>query len=496
MSIKLTWQSRCLRPALDKPAADQYTAIYRWFVGQVQRKQQAAIAASADQVTSMGTLLIANALTINEGLALHQDVLIRDNRIETIAGDLAGRDADRVIDAQGKILMPGMIDDQVHFRQPGLTHKGDIGSESRAAVVGGITSYMEMPNTSPPTTTIEHLEEKHRIAEQHSLANFSFYLGGANDNIETIKRLDPRTSCGVKVFMGASTGNLLVDDPRALEQIFTHSPVIVATHCEDSPTIDANTRRFQAIHGHDIPMVLHPAIRSEEACYRSTSLAIDLARQCNTRLHVLHLSTARELQLFSSQPLDEKRITAEVCVHHLHFTGTDYSKKGTLIKCNPAIKTGADRAGLLSALQDGRIDVVGTDHAPHTLPEKQRPYLEAPSGLPLVQHALVSLLEHVHDGVLSLEQAVEKFAHGPARLFEVKERGYLREGYWADLVLVDMQQPSVVDEQPVLYRCGWTPFAGHTFRSSIQATIVSGHLAYVDGQIDPTVSGMRLEFDR
>ncbi len=444
----------------------------------------------------MATLLIVNALTINEGAALYQDVLIRDSRIEILGHDLAGRDADRVIDAQGKVLMPGMIDDQVHFRQPGLTHKGDIGSESRAAVAGGITSYMEMPNTAPPTTTIDRLEEKHHIAAQHSMANYSFYLGGANDNIATIKRLDPLASCGVKVFMGASTGNLLVDDPRALEQIFTHSPVIVATHCEDSPTIDENIRQYHAIHGQDIPMTLHPVIRSEEACYRSTALAVDLANRCHTRLHVLHLSTARELALFSAKPLDEKRITAEACVHHLHFSENDYAEKGTLIKCNPAIKTAADRAGLLQALQDGRIDVVGTDHAPHTLSEKERPYLEAPSGLPLVQHALVSLLEHVHDGLLTLEQAVEKTAHGPARLFEVKERGYLREGYWADLVVVDMQQPCAVDAQPVLYRCGWTPFAGRTFRSSVIATIVSGHLAYMNGQFDDRLTGMRLEFDR
>ena len=446
--------------------------------------------------TTMATLLITNALTINEGLSLHQDVLIRNGRIEAIAGNLGGRDADRIIDAEGRVLMPGMIDDQVHFRQPGLTHKGDIASESRAAVAGGITSYMEMPNTSPPTTTIEHLEEKYRIAGEASFANYSFYLGGANDNIEIIKRIDPLQSCGVKVFMGASTGNLLVDDPRALEQIFSHSPVIVATHCEDSPTIDENTRRFRAIHGKDIPMTLHPAIRSEKACYRSTALAVDLAKRCGTRLHVLHLSTAKELELLSPQPLDDKRITAEVCVHHLHFSGIDYGDKGTLIKCNPAIKTDADRHGLLAALQDGRIDVVGTDHAPHTLAEKQRPYLEAPSGLPLVQHALVCLLEHVQNGMLTLEQAVEKTAHGPARLFDVKERGYLREGYWADLVLVDMQTPTVVDAQPVLYRCGWTPFAKCTFQSRVIATIVSGHLAYLDGEIDPTPAGMRLEFDR
>jgi dihydroorotase len=444
----------------------------------------------------MTSILITNAMTVNEGVSICQDVLIRDGRIEAIAKNLSGKQTDRVIDAGGQVLLPGMIDDQVHFREPGLSHKGDIGSESRAAVAGGITSYMEMPNTSPPTTSIDRLAEKYRIAGKTSFANYSFYLGGANDNIETVKRLDPKQACGVKVFMGSSTGNMLVDDPTALEQIFTHSPVIVATHCEDNSIIEENIRRFQIIHGEDIPIALHPAIRSEEACYRSTALAVELARQCHTRLHVLHLSTAKELDLFSDNPLDEKRITAEVCVHHLFFAGTDYRDKGTLIKCNPAIKTEMDRAVLLAALGSGKIDVVGTDHAPHTLAEKQQPYLRSPAGLPLVQHALVSLLEHVHGGLLTLAQVVEKTAHGPARLFDVKERGYLREGYWADLVLVDMHQSSVVDDQEIYYRCAWTPFAGRTFRSRVVATIVSGHLAYMDGMLDPHPAGQRLEFDR
>ncbi len=444
----------------------------------------------------MTTILIENALLVNEGASTSQDLLIRNGRIDAIGGNLSGRQVDRIVDASGCALFPGMIDDQVHFREPGLTHKGDIGSESRAAVAGGITSYMEMPNTSPPTTTIDLLEEKHRIARKTSFANYSFYLGGANDNIEAVKMLDPKQACGVKVFMGASTGNMLVDDPDVLEQIFTHCPTIVATHCEDSPTIEENTRRFQAIHGEDIPITLHPAIRSEAACYRSTALAVELARRCNTRLHILHLSTAKELALLSSMPLDQKRITAEVCVHHLLFSSTDYREKGTLIKCNPAIKTEVDRRQLLAALQEGTIDVVGTDHAPHTLAEKQQSYLRAPSGLPLVQHAFVSLLEHVHDGVLSLEQVVEKTAHGPARLFDVKERGYLREGYWADLVLVDLKRPSVVDDQPVHYHCGWTPFAGRTFRSTVIATFVSGHLAFIDGKIDAAPKGKRLDFER
>ena len=444
----------------------------------------------------MPTMLIANALTVNEGTSIHQDVYIRNGRIEAIAKDLSGKPTDRVIDANGRALLPGMIDDQVHFREPGLTHKGDIASESRAAVAGGITSYMEMPNTFPPTTTIDRLNEKFRIAAETSYANFSFYLGGANDNLETVKRLDPLAACGVKVFMGSSTGNLLVDDPGALEQIFIHSPVIVATHCEDNVTIEENTRRFQIIHGDDIPIALHPAIRSEEACYRSTALAVELARRCHTRLHVLHLSTARELDLFTDGTVEEKRITAEVCVHHLYFAGTDYGQKGTLIKCNPAIKTEKDRDGLLAALASGRIDVVGTDHAPHTLAEKQQPYLRSPSGLPLAQHALVSLLEKVHDGGLTLSQVVERTAHAPARLFEVKERGYLREGYWADLVLVDMHHPTVVDDETVHYRCAWTPFSGRRFRSRIGATIVSGHPAFLGGQLDPAPKGRRLEFTR
>jgi dihydroorotase len=444
----------------------------------------------------MASILITNALTVNEGSSNHQDLLIRSGRIDAIGGDLSGKRADRVVDADGCMLFPGMIDDQVHFREPGLTHKGDIRSESRAAVAGGITSYMEMPNTSPPTTTIDLLEEKHHIARGASFANYSFYLGAANDNIEAVKMLDPKQACGVKVFMGASTGNMLVDNPDTLEQIFTHSPTIVATHCEDSPTIAENTRLFRAIYGENIPIALHPAIRSEAACYMSTALAVDLARRCNTRLHVLHLSTAKELALLSSMPLEAKRISAEVCVHHLRFSETDYRDKGSLIKCNPAIKTEADRRRLLAALQEETIDVVGTDHAPHTLAEKQQSYLSAPSGLPLVQHAFVSLLEHVHDGALTVEQVAQKTAHNPARLFDVKERGYLREGYWADLVIVDLKQPTVVDEQPVHYRCGWTPFAGCTFRSRIAATFVGGHLAYLDGKIDPQPAGIRLEFDR
>jgi dihydroorotase len=444
----------------------------------------------------MASILIANALTVNEGAAVHQDLLIRNGRINAIGRNLTAKAADRVIDAEGRALLPGMIDEHVHFRQPGLTHKGDIASESRAAVAGGITSFMEMPNTLPPTTTRARLTEKVRIAGRTSFGNYAFYLGGANDSVEEVKRLLPTEACGVKVFMGASTGNMLVDDPDGLEQIFTHSPVIVAAHCEHSPTIAENTRRYQAVHGDNIPMALHPAIRSEAACYRSTALAVELARRCHTRLHVLHLSTARELALFAATPLESKRITAEVCVHHLLFSADDYRDKGSLIKCNPAIKTEMDRRQLLAGLKEGTIDAVGTDHAPHTLAEKQQPYLKAPSGLPMVQHALISLLEHVHDGILTLEEVVQKTAHAPARLFDVKERGFLREGYWADLVLVDLKRPTVVDNQPIRYHCGWTPVAGRTFRSSITTVFVNGHVAFMDGEIDPKPAGMRLEFDR
>ena len=444
----------------------------------------------------MLSFLITNALMVNDGRSAVRDLRIQNGRITAIGNMLSAERADRVIDADGRHLLPGMIDDQVHFRQPGLIHKGDIESESRAAVAGGITSFMEMPNTMPPTTTLERLDEKFGLAAKRAYANYSFYLGGANDNIETVKTLDPKSACGVKVFMGSSTGNMRVDDPEALEAIFTHSPVIVATHCEHDPTIEENTRKVQAIHGDDIPVELHPQIRSEAACYRSTALAVELARACKTRLHVLHLSTAKELALFADRPMDEKRITAEACVHHLFFSDADYPEKGTRIKCNPAIKTDVDRVCLVAALKAGIIDVVGTDHAPHTLSEKNQSYLKAPSGLPLVQHALVSLLEQVHDNVLTIETVVERTAHAPARLFDVKDRGYLREGYWADLVLVDMNRPTAVDAQPVLYRCGWTPFAGRTFRSTIVATMVSGHLAYTGGVVDPQPAGKRLEFDR
>ncbi len=444
----------------------------------------------------MESILIVNAAIVSDGDIATGDVYIKAGRIAQIGPDLGSRAADLLIDAQGLVLLPGMIDDQVHFREPGLTHKGDLVSESRAAVAGGITSYMEMPNTNPPTTTADRLESKFQSAHGRSFANYSFYLGATNDNLEKIKALDPLKSCGVKVFMGSSTGNLLVDDSNALEGIFAHSPVIVATHCEDDTLIDANARHCRQKYGEDVPMSEHPRIRSEEACYRSTRQAVELARRHGTRLHILHLTTARELSLLSDRSTDEKRITAEACVHHLFFDETAYPSKGTLIKCNPAIKSPADRQALLQAVSDGRIDVVATDHAPHTLEEKQRTYFQSPAGLPLVQHALVCLLEHYHDGRLSLPLIAEKTAHAPARLFQLKDRGYIREGYWADLTLVDTNRPYRVDEQPVFARCGWTPFEGATFRSSIDTTIVSGRLAYRNGRMDPMPAGLRLTFDR
>lgn len=444
----------------------------------------------------MQRILIRNALIVTDGTTRTGDVLIQNGRIQKIGGDLAGSSADIRLDAEGKALLPGLIDDQVHFREPGMTRKGDIFTESRAAAAGGITSYMEMPNTKPAATTSRLLEEKFGAAAGRSFANYSFYLGATNENIDEIKALDPLKSCGIKVFMGSSTGDLLVDDPRSLENIFAQAPAVVATHCEDDPTIQANAQAFRSRFGENVPMTAHPKIRSEEACLKSSSLAVELAQKYGTQLHILHLTTAAELALLSNRPLQEKRITAEVCVHHLFFDESYYPAKGTRIKCNPAIKTAADRKALLQAVADNRIDVIASDHAPHTLAEKQAPYFKAPSGLPLVQHALIGLLEHYHDGLFSLPLVAEKTAHAPARLFQLKERGYIREGYWADLTLVDLNRTFEVDANPIFYKCGWSPFDGCTFRSTIEATIVSGHLAYHKDTVHPTAAGMRLEFER
>ncbi len=442
------------------------------------------------------TLLILNARIVNEGAITPGDILIRNGRIETIGTDLAARQADTIIDAAGKVLLPGMIDDQVHFREPGLTHKGDIATESRAAVAGGITSFMEMPNPSPTTTSMAALEDKLNRAAQTACANYAFYFGATNTNLEAVKTVDPRRTCGIKVFMGASTGDMLVDDPAVLEGIFAHAPVMVATHCEDTPTIMHNEAHYRARFGEAVPFDFHPEIRSREACLKSSSLAIDLARRLGTRLHVLHLTTADELTLFEAGPPDTKQITAEVCVHHLFFARPDYASRGADIKCNPAIKEESDRAALVQAVVDGRIDVIATDHAPHTREEKSQTYFKAPSGLPLVQYALPALLERYHDGHFSLPLIVEKTSHAVARLFGIHDRGYIREGYWADLVLVDLERPAPVSDRHVLAKCGWTPFDGLTLRSAVDTTIVNGQIAYREGQVTPVCRGRALAFSR
>lgn len=444
----------------------------------------------------MKDTLILNARMVSDGRITEGDLLIRDGRIEQADGDLSAKPAGLIMDVEGKVLLPGMIDDQVHFREPGITHKGDMHSESRAAVAGGITSFMDMPNTRPQSVTLEALEQKYRLAAEKSLANYAFYLGATNDNIDVIRALDPKQACGIKIFMGASTGNMLVDKEETLEAIFRDAPVLVATHCEDTPIIQANEQAFREQFGDDVPLECHPEIRSEEACYRSSSFAVELAGRLGTRLHVLHLSTARELKLFQTGALDNKRITAEACVHHLYFDASDYEQKGTFIKCNPAIKSQVDRDGIRKALLDGRIDVIGTDHAPHTLNEKCNSYFNAPAGLPLVQHALPMVLELYHEGLLSLELVVEKTSHGPARLFDIQERGYIREGYWADLVLVDLESRYRVERKDVLYKCGWSPVEGRIFNSTIDATFVNGRRVYHRGAFDEDFRGKRLEFDR
>jgi dihydroorotase len=440
-----------------------------------------------------GSLLIKNARIVNEGRIDDRDVLISAGRVERIDTAISTDGHRQVLDATGRYLLPGFIDDQVHFREPGLTHKGDMATESAAAVAGGITSFMEMPNVNPPTTNREALADKYQRATGRSRANFAFYLGATNENLEEIQRLTPAETCGVKVFMGASTGNMLVDAPAILEQIFADAPVIVATHCEDSPTIHANEQKFRDKYGEDVPMSAHPEIRSAEACYKSSSLAVDLARRHGTRLHVLHLTTARELELFDDGPLEDKSITAEVCAHHLFFDESSYEELGTLIKCNPAIKTRADREALLAALISGRIDVIATDHAPHTLEEKKQSYFDAPAGLPYAQQSLLTLLEHYSDGVLPLELIVQKTSHAVAELFGIRDRGYIREGYWADLVLVDPEVETVVTPDSLFSKCGWSPFDGFRFRSSIAATLVNGVIVYEGGALTEAIPGQRLE---
>ncbi len=444
----------------------------------------------------MSTILIKSATIVNENKQFVADVLVKNGFIERIDQHIDAR-ADKEINAEGLYLLPGCIDDQVHFREPGLTHKANIYTESRAAVAGGITSFMEMPNTVPNTLTQQLLEDKYRIGAQTSLANYSFFMGASNDNLDEVLKTDIKNVCGIKVFMGSSTGNMLVDNPNTLENIFAQSPMLVATHCEDEATIRKNLEHYKQLYGEDIPVTMHPIIRSEEACYLSSSMAVELAKKHDTRLHILHISTEKETHLFDNTiPLKDKKITAEACVHHLWFTDKDYETKGNLIKWNPAVKTEHDRDGILKAVLEGRIDVIATDHAPHTIEEKAQSYLKAPSGGPLVQHALPAILELHHQGKISLEQIAEKMAHNVATCFQIEKRGFIREGYWADLALVNLNSPWQVSTDNILYKCKWSPFEGTTFNSKIVCTIVSGNIAWNNGNLIEGTSGKRLSFNR
>ena len=439
--------------------------------------------------------ILKNGVLVNEGRKTEADILIKNGKIEKIGTSLTEVDAE-IIDVKGSFILPGCIDDQVHFREPGLTHKASIYSESRAAVAGGITSYMEMPNTVPNATTQELLQDKYDIASKNSLANFSFFMGATNDNLEEVLKTDPKRVCGIKVFMGSSTGNMLVDNKETLEGLFSNVSMLIATHCEDEQTIQRNLQDAKEKYGENIPIEQHPVIRNEEACYLSSSLAVSLAKKHNARLHVLHISTAKETTLFDAEtPLAKKNITAEACVHHLWFTEDDYSTFGTKIKWNPAVKSKSDREGIWAALLDNRIDVVATDHAPHTLEEKNNNYLNAPSGGPLVQHALLSMFEHAKNGKISIERIVEKMAHNPAILFRIEKRGFLREGYFADLVVVKPEAGEVVAKENILYQCQWSPFEGTKFSYSIDKTFVNGSLVYDRGQIIEAGIGNRLSFN-
>ncbi len=445
----------------------------------------------------MATTLIKNALLVNEGKIYHADVLIKDNLIEKIDTNGIAMQADEVIDAFGMYMLPGVIDDQVHFREPGLTNKGEIYTEAKAAIAGGVTSYMEMPNTSPSATTIDLLEQKYTRAAECSLANYSFFMGTTNTNLDELLKVDETKVCGVKIFMGSSTGDMLVDNPDALDAIFRNVKTLIATHCEDDPMIKANAERIKQQFGENITAEFHPKIRSAEACYASSSFAVSLAKKHNTRLHILHISTAKELELFRNDiPLSQKRITAEACVHHLWFSDTDYASKGNYIKWNPAVKTATDRDAIFNAVLDGRIDVVATDHAPHTIDEKDQSYLKAPSGGPLVQHSLNAMLEFYHQGKISLETIVQKMSHNVAEMFEIDRRGFIREGYYADLVLVDLKKSYTVSKDNILYKCGWSPFEGQTFHSVVAHTFVNGNHAYNNGTFNESKKGMRLMFNR
>lgn len=442
----------------------------------------------------MKSILIKNTFVVNKGKIKTRDVFVKNGRIDKIAKSI-GKKADIEINGEGKYLIPGIIDDQVHFREPGLTHKSNLYTEPRAAVAGGVTSFMEMPNTKPATLTQKLLEDKYKIASKKSLANYSFFMGASNDNIEEVLKTNAKKVCGVKVFMGSSTGNMLVDDEKTLQKLFSKVPMLIATHCEDEATIRTNALAHREKYGMDIPIKMHPIIRSVEGCLKSSTLAVNLAKEYNTRLHILHISTKDELDLFTNKiPLAKKRITAEVCVHHLYFNSKDYDKYGTKIKCNPAIKAKSHQKSLLPALLDNRLDIIATDHAPHTFDEKSNSYFQAPSGVPLVQHSLNMMLDFYHKGHISLEKIVEKMCHAPAICFNVKERGFIEEGYWADLALVDLDKKWEVKKKNIHYKCNWSPFEGQEFKGKVTHTIVSGHLAYEKGVFNESKQGERLLF--
>ncbi|HYG39278.1 MAG TPA: dihydroorotase [Cytophagales bacterium] len=445
----------------------------------------------------MKTTLITNANIVNDGKQFISDVFIKAGKIEKIDSNLSGQNAAIVIDAKGKHLIPGIIDDQVHFREPGLTHKANIYSEAKAAVAGGVTSFMEMPNTVPNALTQKLLEDKYAIASQTALANYSFYMGASNDNLEEVLKTDKSKVCGVKIFMGSSTGNMLVDSSEVLERLFKNVDVLIATHCEDEMTIRNNVQRYKEMYGDDVLTEVHAEIRNEEACFKSSSFAVDLAKKYKTRLHILHITTAEELSLFDNKtPLKEKLITAEVCVHHLWFDKSDYRSLGTKIKCNPSIKESRHKKALLRGLLNNSLDIIATDHAPHTLEEKNQNYWNAPSGLPLVQHPLLMMLEFYKNGEITLEKIVEKMCHAPADCFNVAERGFIKEGYWADLVLLDLNKNYTVQKENIFYKCGWSPLEGHTFGSSITHTLVNGNIVFQNGIFDESNKGQRLLFDR
>jgi dihydroorotase len=440
--------------------------------------------------------LIKNATIVNEGKSFSSDVLIVDGKIAAVQPEISAGSDTEIIDATGLHLLPGAIDDQVHFREPGLTHKGEIYTEAKAAVAGGVTSYMEQPNTNPPATTIELLEQKYARAKEASLANYSFFMGTTNNNIDELLKLDPKIVCGVKIFLGSSTGDMLVDNEANLDEIFSKIKMLIAVHAEDDVLIKNNLEQYKEKFGENIGVEFHPLIRSREACYNASAKAIARAKKFGTRLHIFHVSTLDEIALFdNSIPLKEKKITAEACVHHLWFSNADYKTKGNFIKWNPAVKTAKDREAIWQAVLDNKIDVIATDHAPHTIEEKEQPYLKAPSGGPLVQHSVVAMLEKSLEGKISIERVVEKMSHAVADLFRIEKRGYIREGYWADLVLVNLNSPWTVSKENLLYKCKWSPFEGFTFRSKIEKTFVNGNLVYDNGMIDETVKGMRMTFD-